>query len=126
MGYNQRVGGRGEAAAVAYLEKRGYAILTRNFRCPFGEVDVIAKEGETLVFVEVKVRTSEAHGVPQESVTPYKQGKIIKTAMFYTTQYGWGDIPMRFDVLAILQSGSGHRYDYIPNAFDADSLQEIL
>ena len=74
----QQVGRLGEEAAVAYLRERGYRIIATNYRCPLGEIDMIAKQGETLVFVEVKSRTGKSYGLPQESITRQKQEKLTR------------------------------------------------
>lgn len=101
------LGRAGEDAAVRLLEQSGYEILTRGFRMFRGEIDVIARDGETLVFVEVKTRTSEDFGRPEEAVTRSKQAQIRKIAQGYLIQVNAGKIPCRFDVLAVEQSPDG-------------------
>jgi len=80
---NLSTGKIGEAMAAAYLEAAGYRIVERNYRCPLGEIDLIALEGDTLVFVEVKSRRSENYGLPQLAVGPGKQRRISKISLYY-------------------------------------------
>ena len=79
--HNKSLGARGEEIAAAFLRGRKFVILQRNFRCKGGEVDIVAREGKTFVFVEVKTRRNEAFGPPQASVTPFKQRQISKAAL---------------------------------------------
>lgn len=101
------LGRAGEEAAVRHLEHSGYKILTRSFRMFRGEIDIVARDGDTLVFVEVKTRTSEDFGLPEDAVTRSKQNQIRKIARGYLIQQNPGDIPCRFDVLAIDRSPDG-------------------
>lgn len=105
--YEQKVG--------AYLEKQGYKILEYNFRCRTGEIDIVAKDGRYLVFVEVKYRRSEERGNPLEAVNRKKQCVISKTAAYYCLTHGYGDTaPCRFDVAAVL----GNEIKLVKNAFE--------
>ena len=115
--YNKRtVGKQKEKEACAYLEKHGYQIICSNFRCKFGEVDIIAKEGEYLVFIEVKYRKNAKNGMPQEAVNFPKQKRITITAKYYLCQNGLGDnTPCRFDVVEVLDK----EIKVIKNAFEA-------
>jgi putative endonuclease len=118
-GSNQQTGRLGEETAVAYLERKGYAILDRNFRCKGGEVDIVASEAKTVVFVEVKARRSLSFGVPQLAVTPFKQRQIMKAALTWLAQHRQQNAQARFDVIAItLKSGSEPAIEHITNAFD--------
>lgn len=101
---NKRMVGSGyEEVAAAYLRKEGYQILEKNFRDRQGEIDLIARDGIFLVFVEVKYRKDRERGYPQEAVTPKKQRTIRKTALYYLYTHGLGEeTPCRFDVVAIL------------------------
>lgn len=109
------VGTAYEKLAGAYLEQQGYEIVMYNFRCRMGEVDIIAKDGEYLVFVEVKYRSSERSGNPLEAVNVKKQRIISKVASYYCLTHGYGETkPCRFDVVAI----NGTEYTLIKNAFD--------
>ncbi|GFE57796.1 YraN family protein [Geobacter sp. AOG1] len=116
---NKSVGERGEGIAVAYLRGQRFAILERNFRCKGGEVDIVARDGGTIVFVEVKSRRSESYGPPQLSVTPFKQRQISKAALTWLAKNHRHDVNARFDVIAILLLD--HQVpviDHIRNAFD--------
>ena len=97
------VGSEYEALAARFLEKEGYTILEKNFCCRQGEIDLIAREGESLCFVEVKYRTSRHSGDALEAVTPLKQARIIRTARVYLMARGLGEeIKCRFDVVGIM------------------------
>src|SRR5437667_8145231 len=95
------LGDRGENMAARYLRNQGYKIILRNFRCELGEVDIIAREGKTLVFVEVKTRAYD-DPTPEEQVNVIKQQQIICAAKFYLSRYGVPQPPSRFDVVAIV------------------------
>ncbi|MGE0454203.1 MAG: YraN family protein [Vicinamibacteria bacterium] len=116
-----RDGRSGESLACRYLAARGFEIVERNFRCRSGEIDVIAREGGTTVFVEVKQRSSERHGLGHEAVTFGKRRRIVRAARLYAAARGLGERPLRFDVVSILDGPSGEsqiRHDR--GAFDAD------
>jgi len=113
-----RTGKRGEELAASYLKAAGYRILERNFRCSFGEIDIVAEEGQTLVFVEVKSRRSGSFGDPQLAVGYQKQKKISKLSLFYLEKRRLCHRQARFDVVAIRLLPAGHRIELIRNAFD--------
>jgi len=114
----QAVGRTGEAIALKFLRQKKYAILETGFRQFRGEIDIIALDGKTLVFVEVKMRTGGAFGRPEESVTPAKQQQIRKVAQGYLLRRHLGDVDCRFDVISIrAQDGSGYAIDHFENAF---------
>ena len=114
----QALGLRGEEIACAYLEKKEYTIVTRRFRMFHGEIDIIARDGTTLVFVEVKARADESFGRPEESVTPDKQRQVRKIAQGYLVENPLGDVACRFDVIAILfGDGGGYRLEHFVDAF---------
>jgi len=113
-----RTGKQGEALAAAYLEKEGYQIIERNYRCLFGEMDLVARDGQTIVFVEVKSRKSDRFGVPQLSVGPQKQKKLSQIALHYLEQKRFYPCDARFDVIAIRMRPEGHQVELIRNAFD--------
>ena len=116
---NLTIGARGEELATAYLRDQRYTILERNFRCKGGEVDIVARDGKTLVFVEVKTRRSDAYGVPQLAVTPFKQRQISKAALTWLAKQRLTDSPARFDVIAIVLHDPGKPViEQIRNAFD--------
>lgn len=118
------LGSRAEDLAAAYLIKRRYDILERNYKTRWGEIDIIARDGSTLVFVEVKTRMTEGCGLPQEAVGRQKQFKIIHMAQQYMYQCNQKafEQPVRFDVLAIRWQGDVPLIEHIPHAFDATDL----
>ena len=114
----KRTGEKGEELAAAYLTEAGYRIIERNYRCVFGEIDIVAEEGNTLVFVEVKSRRSESYGDPQLAVGHQKQKKISKIALHYLSAKNLRHRPARFDVVAVKLLSEGCRIDLIRNAFE--------
>lgn len=114
-----RLGQTGENAAARYLMLHGYRLLERNYRSRFGEIDIIAKKGETLVFAEVKTRGRCALDTPGASVDAFKQRKIIKTAQFYIINKQLADADLRFDVIEIELYGVHCKINHIENAFEA-------
>jgi putative endonuclease len=112
------LGQRGEDIATAYLRQQGYTILTRNWRCAAGELDIVAHQGETLVFVEVRTRRGNRFGSPEESVTPDKQAKLVELAQSYLQESCLTDQNWRIDVVAIEmdQRGRVKRLNLIRNA----------
>jgi putative endonuclease len=118
MGQHLRTGKLGEELAAAYLEEAGYRILERNYRCPFGEIDIIAQEGDTLVFVEVKSRRSENFGLPQLAVGPEKQRRISKISLYYLQGHRLDAPNVRFDVVAILLRSNNPSIELIKDAFE--------
>ncbi len=113
-------GRSGEDAAVRHLQKQGYRILARNFRKAFAEVDIIARHRETLVFVEVKTRSSLRYGAPVEAVHPGKQRRLSKIALDYMMQEGLDGQSARFDVVSVLLDSQGavEHIEVVENAFD--------
>lgn len=114
----QHLGRRGEEIASGYLEKRGYQIITRNFRTPLGEIDIVARDRSSIVFIEVKSRTGSSYGSPASAVTLKKQRQISKVALLYIKEHNLNDAPARFDVVSILLSGSSSRIEHITDAFE--------
>ncbi|MBF7095823.1 YraN family protein [Alkalibacter sp. M17DMB] len=110
---NQNKGKFGESLAVDYLKSLGYSILKRNYRCRMGEIDIIAKRCEDVIFVEVKSRSSDEYGAPSESVPVSKQKHIIKTALHYLGTNTEFEDNYRFDVIELLAGEINH----IENAF---------
>ena len=108
-------GGQGEADARSFLEQKGAKILEMNYRRPTGEIDIIARKGRTILFVEVKRRSSLRYGRPAEAVDRAKRGHILRTAALYLQENRLADAPVRFDVIEILPGEMRH----IENAFDA-------
>jgi len=118
MGQHLRTGKLGEQMAAAYLQEAGYQILERNYRCPFGEIDIIAREDDTLVFVEVKSRRSENFGLPQLAVGPDKQRRISKISLYYLQSHRLDAENVRFDVVAILLRPENSSIELIKDAFE--------
>ncbi|MEZ0328167.1 MAG: YraN family protein [Dissulfuribacterales bacterium] len=123
------IGGMAEELAAEYLIKRRYDILERNYKTRWGEIDIIAMDGSTLVFVEVKARRGEGCGLPQEAVSRQKQYKIIRMAQQYMSQCDYRgkkdfvfERPVRFDVLAIQWQGGVPLIEHILHAFDTTDL----
>lgn len=114
------LGNLGEDYACEVLEGLGYEVLDRNFRSRFGEIDIIARDGKMLCFVEVKLRSGVSHGLPREYVTARKQEKLRTTAEYYLSAHEL-DVPVRFDVAEVYadaeQSSAAARIEYIENAF---------
>ncbi|MEC5191039.1 MULTISPECIES: YraN family protein [unclassified Arthrobacter] len=101
------LGRRGEELASGYLEAQGMRILDRNWRCPEGEIDIVAVDGGTLVFAEVKTRTSLAYGHPFEAVGADKLARLHRLAAAWCRHHGLLQPPRRVDVVAVLDDGSG-------------------
>jgi len=115
----QIAGGNAEDRAAEYLARRGLAIVARNFRTRLGEIDLIARDGATLVFVEVKARLTDDFGGAAAAVTAWKQRRIARMAMDYLSRRTQADCPCRFDVVAIDVDAAGPRVIVYPNAFDS-------
>jgi putative endonuclease len=116
-GVATRSGSECERASASYLAGRGYHILERNFRCRGGEVDLIALDGATVVFVEVKMRRSLARGAPIEAVTPIKQSRVRKAAQVYLSYCGQVFTRVRFDVICVMKSGKSTDITHLKAAF---------
>ena len=116
---NKRVvGDSKELLACRYLSEQGAHILERNFRCRQGEVDIIAKDGKYLCFIEVKYRSDDRFGEPQEAVNLKKQKHICKVSEFYLySKYKSSDVPVRYDVVAISQIDNILTFKWIKDAF---------
>ena len=111
-------GKKGERAAAEYLSSSGIKILDRNFRCPLGEIDLVAKDGKTIVFVEVRARQADGICSPEESITMYKRRRLTRAALWYLKQRGLLDSYARFDVVAIRWNGEEPEINWIVNAFE--------
>lgn len=111
---SRRLGADAESRAASFLAGLGYEILERNFSCRMGELDIIARDGDTVVFVEVRSRSSLSYGLAQETVVAAKRRKLVKTAQLYAQARAL-DCPMRFDVVAFGPDGLEH----FPDAFPA-------
>ncbi len=115
----QILGKHGENLACAELERRGYAIVARRYRRRGGEIDIIARDGDTIVFVEVKAREGRAFGEAAEAVTGWKRRRLVHTALDYLAHHRLWDRPCRFDVVSIHVDAGGTVVDLFQNAFDA-------
>ena len=111
------LGRRGERAAEKYLRRNGYRIVARNFRAAGAEIDLVAMDGETLVFVEVKTRRSRDAGAPEEAVDERKQKQIRRAAELFAMRYREDEIEMRFDIVAVDASGERLEIELLRNAF---------
>jgi putative endonuclease len=113
----QALGKGGEDLAVEELERKGYAILARRYRTRHGEIDIVARDGDTTVFVEVKVRVTAECGTAAEAVTPSKQRRLASMAVDFLARNRLMDRPCRFDVVAIDGAGQDRAITVYPSAF---------
>ncbi|MFQ6001394.1 MAG: YraN family protein [Anaerolineae bacterium] len=120
--WRRSLGRRGEELAASYLEKEGYLILQRNYRSGAGEMDIVAQDGDCLVFVEVRARSTREYGTPEESITPSKAQRLIKVAQGYLQEQGDSAREWRIDLVAIHWSGDSYRLNHIVNAVTGDGL----
>jgi putative endonuclease len=111
------LGRRGERAAEKYLRRNGYRIVARNFRAAGAEIDLVAMDGETLVFVEVKTRRSRDAGAPEEAVDKRKQTRMRRAAEVFAQRYRADEVEMRFDIAAVDASGRRLEIELLRNAF---------
>ncbi len=117
---SRNFGKNSEILAAEFLQRQGYTIIELNYRCNLGEIDIIARHGETLVFAEVKARSSYRRGNPKEALNYAKRRKISQIAMFYLKKTGQLRVKARFDVIAIHPSENNGepRIELIRNAFE--------
>jgi putative endonuclease len=115
----QYFGKLGENLACAELERRGYAILARRYRTRFGEIDIVARDGQTTVFVEVKARGGDGFGRAAAAVTAAKQRRITYMAIDYLSRHRLHDRPCRFDVVTIDVADGCPRVEVFPHAFES-------
>ncbi len=113
----RQLGDHGEDLAAAALKQQGYKILERNYVTPLGEIDLIARQGKTLVIVEVKTRRGSRFGTPQEAVHPGKQGRLRRLADYYLKAKRLANTPVRFDVVAVTLEGDEPQVEIIQDAF---------
>ncbi len=111
------LGSKGEEVAASFLIRKGYRIISRNYKNKLGEIDIIAEDGDVICFVEVKTRKSKRFGLAKESVTARKQGQIAKTAISFLKEKGFLNRKARFDVVALDYSSFGAKLDLIRDAF---------
>ena len=115
---SQQFGIDSEKDAAVLLKHAGYRIVSRNYRNAIGEIDIIARDGGTLVFVEVKARRSPRFGSAKTAVTLQKRTKLIRTALLYLKETGQSGASARFDVVTVDGTGPNRKMDIIRNAFD--------
>jgi len=111
-------GKEGERIAADFLKKNGYRIVENNYRCPIGEIDIVARDKDDLVFVEVKARKSSTLGYPEQAVGRQKQRKMSQLALWYIQEKKLHGINARFDVVAVLMQSSGNDVKLIQHAFE--------
>jgi putative endonuclease len=123
--WNRLLGDRGERAAARFLRRRGMRILRRGYRTDHGEIDLIARDGDTLAFVEVKARR---RGQPAEAVTTEKQRRLTLAALHFLKRYGLLETRTRFDVVAILwpDDGAEPEIEHIRDAFEARGRGQLF
>lgn len=109
----RRLGEVGEEAAVNYLGRLGYQILARNYCCPLGEIDIVARDGNTTVFVEVRLKTSYTFGTAEESITTRKAQRLKRLALYYLQKNGLLHSSCRIDLLAIKAEAGGEKIEKI-------------
>ena len=122
QGHTRALGEQLETVALHYLEANGLSLICRNFQCKLGEIDLVMREKQMLVFVEVRFRRSERYGSAAETVDRHKQRKLLRTAQLYLNLQCFSQhSPCRFDILGITLEGATqeYRYNWIRNAFGA-------
>ena len=109
----QALGGFGERLAARHLESRGFTVLDRNWRCNEGEIDIVAKDGGTLVVCEVKARSSTRFGDPLEAITPVKARRLYRLGVRWARARGLGFVDLRVDVVTVLLEGRRPRVEHL-------------
>jgi len=105
---NFLLGQKGEEIAAFYLANHGYTIIERNFKKRYGDIDIVAKKGETLIFVEVKTRKTNAYGLPVEAITPWKLRNLLKYVEYYKLVKNLSDVSMRIDLISVSFHSKNH------------------
>ena len=114
----QTTGKEAETIAAAWLRRQGYAITAKNVRTPLGEIDLVAQDGNTLCFIEVRARRSEQFGTPEESITYAKQRHMLRAAQWYLQSKRWrDDVPVRLDLITIRWQGTEPQINHLKNIF---------
>lgn len=120
MGYTQRTGNDAELRACQYLTEQGLELIERNFHCRYGEIDLIMRERQTIVFVEVRFRKAKGLVNGAQSITSGKQLRLVRSASYYLQQNKLNEtIPARIDVIAVTQNDDEHQFDWIQNAIES-------
>ena len=112
------LGRRGEELALKEIKRMGYRLVEKNYRCPLGEIDIVARDGSYLVFLEIKTRKTGSIGLAKEAVNKRKKRQVSKAALAYMKANDCSDARSRFDVVAISLAGESPRIEVIKNAFD--------
>lgn len=112
----KKMGYEGEKIAQQYLEKKGYEILENNFCIRGGEIDIVAKKDEEIIFIEVKMRTNKNFGEIVEQISKNKQDKLIRSAEFFLNEYDYLEYPWRIDVITILKNNDELQIEHLENA----------
>lgn len=112
------IGREGEALAIAYLQKNGYRIVEKNYRCRFGEIDIVALDQKTVCFIEVKTRSTDQYDRPEVAVHKQKQHKLSRVALWFLREKRLNNVRARFDVLAIRKRGNLNEIKHFRNAFE--------
>ena len=118
-GRHLRQGQEGEQLAVSHLKRLGYRIVCRNYRCPLGEIDIIARHRGALVFVEVKSRRSGTFGSPKQAINQAKQHKLSQVAWHYLQRYDLTEASARFDVVTVSDIRGYPHFEVVENAFES-------
>ena len=111
------LGKEGEDFAVSFCKKKGYRVLEKNYKTVFGEIDIVARDGDKIVFIEVKTRADDTFGYPFEAVNARKREKIKKVALCFMKKFKQ-EVPARFDVLSIIFEDGRKRVEHIMDAFE--------
>lgn len=115
--YKRNLGLKGEKIALQFLRRNGYRIISRNFCCRLGEIDLIARQGKSTVFIEVKTRSSCEFGLPEDSINPKKIKHLLRCAQFYIKNHAHPEDDFRFDVVSVILGSTTTRINLIKNAF---------
>ncbi len=126
--FRKLLGDRGERAAVKFLKKQGYRILAKQHRNTFGEIDIIAQDGPTTVFVEVKTRTSDKDGQPFEAVDRRRQERLVRAGLAWLKKHNRLELPARFDIISILwpEDGTEPKLSHYQNAFEPSGFGQLF
>ncbi|BDQ33845.1 YraN family protein [Pseudodesulfovibrio portus] len=119
----KRIGDLGEDAAARYLESKGLRVLDRNWRFRQWELDLVCRDRDTIVFVEVKTRRAGSMTSPADGLTPKKRARLVKAASRYLTEKALWDEPCRFDLAAVTDSGTSMDVEHTENAFDLTGME---
>lgn len=114
----RKIGLEAEAAVAEYIHDCGFVLETRNYMTPYGEADIIAKDGDAVVFIEVKARKNTKYGKPAEAVTKQKKLRYLRIAQYYFMNREINDFKVRFDVAEVYDKNGKSNVNYIRNAFD--------